>query len=57
MGIRGEKEMIEATLVLVKPDGVMRGLIGEIVRRFEQRGLKIAGLKMMRIDPGFAKEH
>ncbi|MEK6816480.1 MAG: nucleoside-diphosphate kinase, partial [Nanoarchaeota archaeon] len=49
--------MIEATLVLVKPDGVMRGLIGEIVRRFEQRGLKIAGLKMIRIDPGFAKEH
>ncbi|MFH0798217.1 MAG: nucleoside-diphosphate kinase [Candidatus Woesearchaeota archaeon] len=49
--------MIEATLVLVKPDGVMRGLIGEIIKRFEQRGLKIAGIKMMRIDPGFAKEH
>lgn len=49
--------MIEATLVLVKPDGVMRGLIGEIMKRLEQRGLKIAGLKMVRIDPNFAKEH
>ena len=49
--------MIEATLVLVKPDGVMRGLVGEIIKRFEQRGLKIAGIKMMRIDPDFAKEH
>jgi nucleoside-diphosphate kinase len=49
--------MIEATLVLIKPDGVMRGLIGEIVKRFEQRGLKIAGMKMVRIDKDFAKQH
>lgn len=49
--------MIEATLVLVKPDGVQRGLIGEIIKRFEQRGLKISGLKMVRIDADFAKEH
>lgn len=49
--------MIEATLVLVKPDGVQRGLIGEIIRRFEQRGLKISALKMVRIDADFAKEH
>lgn len=49
--------MIEATLVLVKPDGVQRGLIGEIIKRFEQRGLKISALKMMRIDADFAKEH
>ncbi len=49
--------MIEATLVLVKPDGVQRGLIGEIIRRLEQRGLKISGLKMVRIDKDFAKEH
>ncbi|RME55407.1 nucleoside-diphosphate kinase [Candidatus Woesearchaeota archaeon] len=49
--------MIEATLVLIKPDGVMRGLIGEIIKRFEQRGLKIAGLKMVRVDEDFAKQH
>lgn len=49
--------MIEATLILVKPDGVMRGLIGEIIKRFEQRGLKVAGLKMVRIDEDFSKQH
>lgn len=49
--------MIEQTLVLVKPDGVSRGLIGEIIRRFEQRGLKIVALKLTRIDHDFAKKH
>lgn len=49
--------MIEATLVLVKPDGVQRGLIGEVIKRFEQRGLKVTALKMVRIDKNFAKEH
>ncbi len=49
--------MIEATLVLVKPDGVQRGLIGEIISRFEKRGLKVAALKMVRIDKDFSKEH
>lgn len=37
----------EMTFVMVKPDGVIRGLIGEILKRFEQRGLKIVGMKMM----------
>ncbi|MBI3115227.1 MAG: nucleoside-diphosphate kinase [Candidatus Kerfeldbacteria bacterium] len=37
----------EQTLVLVKPDGVKRGLIGEVIRRIEQRGLKIVGLQMI----------
>ncbi len=37
----------EITFVMIKPDGVMRGLIGEVVKRFEQRGLKIVGMKMM----------
>jgi nucleoside-diphosphate kinase len=41
----------ERTFVMVKPDGVMRGLIGEIVKRIEQRGLKIIALKM--VEPGF----
>ena len=49
--------MIEKTLVLVKPDGVKRGLIGEIISRFEKRGLKIIGIKMIRIDPDFSKKH
>ena len=49
--------MIQQTLVLVKPDGVKRSLIGEIIRRFEQRGMKIVGLKMTKIDSDFSKKH
>ena len=49
--------MIEQTLVLVKPDGVSRGLIGEIIARFERRGLKIIGLKMTEVDNDMAKKH
>jgi nucleoside-diphosphate kinase len=49
--------MIQQTLVLIKPDGVQRGLIGEIVKRFEQRGLKIIGLKMVHVDKSFAEKH
>lgn len=48
---------MEETLVLVKPDGVQRGLIGEVIRRFEQRGFKIAALKMVWVDRDFAKQH
>ena len=47
----------QRTLVLVKPDGVQRGLVGEIVRRLEQRGLKLVGLKMMRISKDIAARH
>lgn len=49
--------MIERTLVLIKPDGVQRGLIGEIIKRFEQRGLKIVGMKMVWVDKKFAERH
>jgi nucleoside-diphosphate kinase len=49
--------MGERTLVLVKPDGVQRGLIGEIVGRFERRGLKPVAMKLMRIDRGRAERH
>jgi len=49
--------MIQQTLVLIKPDGVARGLIGEIISRFEKVGLKIVGLKMLHVDKNFAKEH
>jgi len=48
---------VETSLVLVKPDGVRRGLVGEVIRRFEQKGLQIAGLKMVRMDNALADKH
>ncbi|KKU28119.1 MAG: Nucleoside diphosphate kinase b [Microgenomates group bacterium GW2011_GWF2_46_18] len=39
---------MQRTVILIKPDGLQRGLIGEIMRRFERKGLKLVGLKMMR---------
>jgi len=48
---------VERTFVMVKPDGVQRGLIGEIVSRFEDRGLKLVAGKFMRIDDDLAREH
>lgn len=47
----------QRTLVLVKPDGVQRGLIGAVVGRLEQTGLKIIGMKMLTIDPDLAARH
>ncbi len=49
--------MIERTLVLVKPDGGARGLVGEIISRFESRGLRIVGMKLVCIDKKHAEEH
>jgi nucleoside-diphosphate kinase len=48
---------VERTLVIVKPDGVQRGLIGEIILRFERRGLKLVGMKFMQITPELASRH
>jgi len=48
---------VETTLVLVKPDGVRRNLIGEVVRRFEAKGLRVAGLKMMKMGDDLARKH
>jgi nucleoside-diphosphate kinase len=45
------------TLVLVKPDGVQRGLIGEIISRLEKKGLKIVALRMLQMDTTMAKRH
>ena len=45
------------TLILLKPDAVQRGLIGTLISRIEQRGLKIAGLKLMQIDQALARRH
>ncbi len=47
----------EKTLVLVKPDGVKRGLTGEVIRRIEQRGLKIIALKMFWADKALLEKH
>ena len=47
----------ERTLVLVKPDGVQRGLVGPIITRLEQTGLKIIGLKIVQITDEMAAEH
>ena len=49
--------MIQQTLILIKPDGIERGLIGEIIKRFAQRGLKIIGMKMVHVDKEFAGKH
>lgn len=50
-------ELQEKTLVLVKPDGVMRGIVGKVITRFEETGLKLVGIKMLRISREFAMEH
>jgi nucleoside-diphosphate kinase len=49
--------MSEQTLVLVKPDGVQRGLIGEIIGRIERKGLLVQALKLMRADEALARRH
>lgn len=51
------KMQLERTLVLVKPDGVQRGLVGEILQRLEKRGLRLAGLKMLRVTEELARQH
>jgi nucleoside-diphosphate kinase len=47
----------ERTLVLVKPDGVERGLVGEVLGRVERKGLKLAALELRRIDRQLAEQH
>ena len=48
---------MERTLVFVKPDGVSRRLVGRIVARFEDKGLRIAAIKLMRVDRPLAERH
>jgi len=50
-------ETIEQTLVVIKPDGVQRGLVGEILQRFEKAGLKIVAMRMRWVDETHAKKH
>ncbi len=49
--------MKERTLVILKPDCIMRGLAGEVLRRFERRGLKIVGMRMKKLDDEILEEH
>lgn len=51
------KGVKERTLVLIKPDAIQRGLLGAITQRFEHKGLKLAGLKMMSLDEAVLREH
>lgn len=48
---------MERTLIILKPDAVQRGLVGELIARFERRGLKISGLKLMSVAPELARRH
>jgi nucleoside-diphosphate kinase len=48
---------MERTLVLVKPDGVRRGLVGEVIGRLERKGLRIAALRMLVVDNDLARRH
>lgn len=51
------KGVREQTLVLIKPDAIQRGLFGEITARFEKKGLKLVGVKMMTLDEAILREH
>jgi nucleoside-diphosphate kinase len=53
----GSTELLERTLVVLKPDTVVRGLVGRIVQRFEDASLKIVGAKMRVMDADFARKH
>ena len=48
---------MQRTLVLVKPDGVQRGLIGEVLARFERKGLKVVGLRLLTVPRRMAEQH
>ncbi len=48
---------LESTFIMLKPDGVQRGLIGEVISRFERRGLRLVAAKLMSVDEATAKAH
>jgi hypothetical protein len=51
------EDRIERTFILIKPDGVQRGLIGEVIARVERKGLAITALKLINVDLETAKKH
>lgn len=48
---------MERTLIIIKPDAVQRGLTGEIIKRFEQRGLRLIGMKLLQVSQDLAERH
>ncbi|NJN81715.1 MAG: nucleoside-diphosphate kinase [Caldilineaceae bacterium] len=48
---------MERTFIILKPDAVQRGLVGEIIARFERRGLKLAAMKLLQVSDALAEEH
>lgn len=56
-GVVSMAQTIERTLILLKPDAVGRGLVGELLSRFERKGLEIVALKMLRLGKSLAEEH
>lgn len=49
--------MVEKTFIMIKPDGIQRALIGQIIERFEDKGLKLVGLKLLQIKKQLAERH
>ncbi|MCB8816753.1 nucleoside-diphosphate kinase [Desulfosporosinus shakirovi] len=48
---------MERTFIMLKPDAVQRGLVGEVINRFEKKGFKLAGMKLIQVDRALAEEH
>ena len=48
---------MEQTFIMIKPDGIQRGLVGEIISRFEKKGFYLKGLKMQNVERSFAEKH
>ena len=48
---------MERTFIMIKPDGVQRGLVGEVIKRFEQKGFTLAGMKFMAVSKELAEQH
>lgn len=48
---------MERTFIMLKPDAVQRGLVGEVISRFEKKGFKLAGMKLIQVHRGLAEEH
>jgi nucleoside-diphosphate kinase len=48
---------LERTFIAIKPDGVQRGLVGEVIRRFESKGFTLVGLKLMQVSKELAEQH
>lgn len=57
MNRHAKGDRVERTLIIVKPDGVQRGLIGRVIGRLEDRGLRLAGLKLMQVSRDLAEQH